>query len=242
MKRWSAIGVVMLGLCAAPATASASWYFQWLSGGYAGPFASYDDCQRRRYLDDAHLHSNLCMEYDRPPDGARPARPPLPRQRISVGLVFGPGWTVRDVETDASEGVTAGLRVGLRISGNPRFAIDLATGAQLARMVAPSLSEQAMVPVIVPLTVGLAWSPGNDRLRFDVGAAGGMHFGLTCEVPDRSCAGFYGELHAGVAMYRRARPLGFGMELALTGSKGGGLAAPPILFRFSLHHRNLALY
>jgi hypothetical protein len=98
-----------------------------------------------------------------------------------------------------------------------------------------------MVPVIIPITVGLAATPGNDKLRFDIGANGGMHFGLDCPVPNHSCGGFYGELHAEMNLYKRGSRNGFGFGLAAVGSQGGGLTAPSILFRFQWLRRNLNL-
>jgi hypothetical protein len=233
-------GACLTLLGATASEARADWYFQWLSGGYVGPFATYDDCQARRYLDDAHIHSNLCMEYDAPP-GDTGSRPPLPTQRLSIGTMIGPGWGIRDVEVDSNGGVTTGFHFNWRISRNPSFSISTSVGLQLTRIEAEALGPDAMVPLIVPITVGLAVTPGNDQIRLDVGAGGGMHFGLSCPVPDRSCGGFYGELHAEVDMYPTRGRNGVSAGVIVLGSEGGGLTAPLALVRLQFLRRNLDL-
>jgi hypothetical protein len=233
--------LILFAVCAVPATAHAGWYFEWIGGGWSGPYATYDDCQARRYLDDAHLHSNLCMEHDRTPDPSTGSKPPLPTQRLSAGVVVGPGWGIRDAPFDASGGVTTGFHVEWRISGNPRFALVSSVGVQLTRIVAETVAEDPMLPLLVPIAFGVAWTPGNDRLRFDVGAQGGFSFGLDCPVPDRSCFSMYGELHVELDVYRRAAANGFGAGLVFIGTKDGGLSSPGVLLRLSFLRRNPSL-
>jgi hypothetical protein len=65
-----------------------------------------------------------------------------------------------------------------------------------------------------------------------------MHFGLASGVPDRSCGGFYGELHAELNRYKRGARNGFGFGLATVASQGGGLTAPAVLLRLQFLRRN----
>jgi hypothetical protein len=267
MKRRLAVVVTLVAVVAVPRLAHAAWWYTWSCSGQCapgqlaitgveGPFASQAECDSVRSRDgraDWFMASGnlggltFCEERDGAPtpggsSGGAPG--PLPTQRVGVGLVFGPGWGVRDVATDSGKNLTAGLHFNWRISGNPRFAISTLVGVELTLITPQDESfngGDAMTPLIMPLAIGLAASPGTRKLRFDLAAVGGMHFGLTCGVPDHSCGGFYGELSAGVAFYKPTAANGFGFDVVFTGSQGSGLTAPLLLFRFAVVRRNRSL-
>ena len=258
--RW----LVVLVVLSATRVAHASWWYTWTctgncsSGqlaatGVRGPYSSEGDCDGARgsdpvnelIMESGNLGSiSYCSESDSPPavDGGGGWHRHVPTQRLSLAIVGGPGWHLRDTDTmtEQTGDFTAGGDARVLIGGRPFFALVLGAGGQATRITTPKAGTGQQSMLFASLVFGVQFAPRlSEHLRLEFGGDLVGNVGVLCSACQS--AGWE-DVHGGFDIYGSGRR---GVEIDVTyqsySSDPNVMLPPDWLVRVSLLRRNVEL-